>query len=233
MLEHERRLDNTIPHGQFGDGEGVEVKTKMGSTKTQGIVMSVLPSGLIIRESTGETKFYNEGIYLFTSLEREPPVVVQNQLHDMSVDQKVRQKLIAMGEAGDPTPDNTGARPLDPDAKDDEYGDKGDDKSTKDDYGDKEKDDSKGDKKKSDAVADPDSSIDVEKLPDDIQHAIITTDEMDESQLNGVLSDISNATLKALKRTGIDERQIFGLVQKINDASYAVLTGEKSNRKEG
>lgn len=232
MLEHEKRLDNTVPAGQFGDGEGVEIKTRMGSTVTRGHVLSVTPFGLVIRETSGETKFYKDGLYLFASLEREPPTVVKDQLHDMSVDQKVKHKLAAMGEAGDPVPDQTGAKPMDPDANDDDYKGKDTEKDKDDNEPGKKKDDEKDGKKK-DAVADPDSSIEVEKLPDDIKQGIISANDMDEAQLNGVLSEISDAALKALKRTGIAETQIFGLVQKINDVTFKVLTGKAPGKKKG
>jgi len=236
-LEYEKRLDDTIPHGKFGDEEAVEVRTKMGSVVTTGRVMSVMPFGLIVRDTIGETKFFAEGLYLFASLERDPPTVVKDQLHDVSLDARVQRKLSTMGEAGDPTPSETGGKPIDPKAKDDEYKDKDGEKDKKGDDSDKKKKDEKpekkDDKKKKDAVADPESAIDTEKLPDDIKQAIISTNEMDEGQLNGVLSDISDAALKALKRTGIAEGEIFGLIQKINDASFEVLTGKKPQKKEG
>jgi len=228
MLEHENRLDNTIPAGKFGDEEGVEVRTKMGSVITTGHVMSVMPFGLIVRESTGDTKFYAENLYLFASLEGPPPTVVKDQLNDMSLDSRVQKKLIDMGEAGDPTPGETGAKPLDPKATDDDYKDKDGEKGKKGgDSGDK-----KDDEKKKDAVADPDSAIDTDQLPDDIKQAIISTKDMDEGQLNGVIRECSDAALKALKRTGIAETEVFGLVQKISDALFEVLTGKKPTKKE-
>jgi len=228
----ERRLDDTVPFGQLGDGESVEVRTKMGSRVTSGQVLSVLPFGVIIRESTGVTSFRKGDLYLFASLESEPPVVATNQLNDGSLDSRVQAKLNAMGEAGDVTPGKTGAKPIDPNASDDEYKDKDGEKDKKGDEPEKkdEKPKEKDDKDKK-AVADPDSSIDTEKLPDDIKKAIITTAEMDDAELNGVLSDISDAALKALKRNGIAESELFGLVQKISDSSYQVLTGKKPPKK--
>jgi|GEM_PF-2689985 len=234
-LDHERRLDDTIPAGKFGDGEAVEIRTKMGVAHARGTVFSVTPFGLIVRESTGDTKFYKSDLYLFASLEVDPPTVVQDQLHDTSLDARVQQKLIAMGEAGDPTPADTGAKPLDPNASDADYKDKdgekdkdgGDDDKDKDDP-EKKKDDDKGKKK---AVADPESSIETDNLPDDIKKAIISTKDMDETQLNGVLSDISDVTLKGLKRNGVSEREVFSIVQKINDAAFEVLTGKKPSEK--
>lgn len=234
MLEYEKRLDNTIPSGHFHDGADVEVRTKMGSVVSAGQVMSVMPWGLIVRESTGATTFYAENLYLFASLNEDPPTVVQNQLLDMSLDARVQEKLVAMGEAGDPTPSDTGAKPIDPDATDDEYKDKDGEKNKGGDSDDKKDDkdpDDKDKKKKKDAVVDPESAIDTDKLPDDIKGAIISTKDMDEGQLNGVLSDISDAALKALKRTGVSESEIFELVQKISDSSFEVLTGKKMAKK--
>ena len=236
-LGYENRLDDIVPHGKFGDEEAVEVRTKMGSTVANGHVLSVLPFGLIVRESTGETRFYSESLYLFSSLEGEPPVVVQNQLNDTSLDARVNMKLISMGEAGDPTPDNTGAKPIDPDASDDEYSDNDGEKENDADSvvggkknDDDEKDDNDDNGKKKKGVANPDSSIDVEKLPKDIKDAIIKSDEMDEGQLNGVLGDVSDAAMKALKRAGLSETQLFGLVQKISDSVYNVLTGKNPSK---
>lgn len=231
-LEHESRLDDTIPAGKFGDGEAVEIRTKMGSVISRGNVFSVTPFGLIVRESTGDTKFYKDDLYLFASLEQEPPTVVKDQLHDRSLDARVQAKLDSMGEAGDPTPSDTGAKPIDPDAADADYKDKDGEKAKGDD-GKKgvEKDAKKKDDKKK-GVADPDSSIETDQLPDDIQQAIISTKDMDESQLNGVLSDISDAALKSLKRTGVSETELFSLVQSINDAAFKVLTG-KTPKKSG
>jgi len=143
----------------------------------------------------------------------------------------VREKLSSMGEAGDPTPSNTGAKPIDKNATDDEYKDKDGEKAK--DSGDK-KDDKKpekDDEKDDDAVADPDSSIDTENLPDDIKQAIVSAKDMDEGQLNSVLSDISDAALKALKRSGVADGELFGLVQKISDSSFEVLTGKKPGKK--
>jgi len=229
MLEHEKRLDDVVPAGKFGDGEAVEIRTKMGTAVSRGNVMSVTPFGLIVRESTGDTKFYKDSLYLFASLETELPTVVKDQLHDASLDARVRAKLASMAEAGDPTPDDTGAKPIDPNAKDADYKDKDGEKDK--DGGEEKDDEEKKPEKKDDgkkkAVADPESSIDTDKLPDDIKRAIISTHEMDEGQLNNVLSDISDAALKALKRTGISEAEIFEIVQKINDASFEVLTGKK------
>jgi len=148
----------------------------------------------------------------------------------------VQKKLIDMGEAGDPTPGETGAKPLDPKATDDDYKDKDGEKGKKGgDSGDKKDDEKPGkkdDEKKKDAVADPDSAIDTDQLPDDIKQAIISTKDMDEGQLNGVISECSDAALKALKRTGIAETEVFGLVQKISDALFEVLTGKKPTKKE-
>ena len=230
------RLDDAVPAGKFGDGEAVEVQTKMGGMVACGSVFSVTPFGLIVRESTGDTKFYKDDLYLFRSLETDPPMVVKDQLHDASLDSRVQAKLATMKEAGDPTPSDTGAKPIDPDATSDEYKDKDGRDATKGDREDDKEDEKKVAKKdkekkgKDDAVVDPDSSVDTNNLPDDIQQAIVTKDEMDESQLNNVLSDISDAALKALKRTGLAETQLFGLVQEISDASFQVLTGKKMKK---
>jgi len=208
----ENRLDDTISFSQFVDGEGVEIRTKMGNVLASGYVMSVVPNGLIVRESSGDTKFYSNMFHLFASLEKKYSVTDENQLHDMSLDDRVNRKLKSMKEGDDvDTDDKTGAKPLDPN------------------YVPKNKEDTVKDAKKN-SMIDPDSSVDVSKLPSDIKSKILTTDKIDEFQVNSVLGDITNAALKALKRNGVSEIEIFGLVQKIGDASYEILVGEKPNK---
>jgi len=231
MLEHERRLDNMVPFNAFVDGEEIEVSTKMGASVTKGHVMSVVPTGIIVRESNGGTRFCSEQLYLFSSLDEKMSVEIDNQLNDTaddnSLDARIKNKLAAMSEAGDPSSSNTGAEPIDKNASDAEYKDKDGEDSKKSKPAKKEpKEEPKKEPKKE--VADPDSSIDVDNLPDDIKTAIITTDEMDASQLNGVIGEISDVALKALKRVGIRETSIFDIMKKINDSVYEILTGEKS-----
>lgn len=233
MIGYGKRLDDVIPAGKFGDGEDVEVRTRMGNIISQGVVQSVTPFGLVVKENTGSIRFFSERVYLFASLVDEPPTIVANQLNDMSLDSRIEAKLRGIDEAGDPTPAETGAKPIDPNAKDDEYTDKDGKKDVDTKTKDDEKEKEEKPEKKDGAVADPSSSIDTDNLPDDVKQSIVKTQDMDESQLNGVLSDISGAAMKALKRTSVSETELYGIVQKINDASYKVLTGKAPPKRKG
>jgi hypothetical protein len=236
---HESRLDNTVNGGDLGFGEDVDIRTKMGEQVARGTVQTVTPFGVIIKESEGgQQKFYKTDLYLFSPVIAEPENRVVNVLTDMSLDARVEAKLKAMGEAGDPGSDSSGASKIEPGA--DEKGDRAKDaepsKPEKDDPDAGKKDDDKklepSKKKKEketdkEPVAKTDSSVDVDDLPDDIKNAIVSSSEMDEAQLNSVLGEISDAAMKGLKRSNVKETEIFGLVQQIQDATYEILTGKE------
>lgn len=219
-LVHESRLDNTVDSGNLGIGEKVEVRTLMGGYVTIGEVKGATPFGVIIREDNRAIDtFYPSNVHLFVVVEQEVEVKAANMLTDMSPDARVKDKLRSMGEAGnEQVGGGASAEPVD----------KGDDKDK---GGDNKKDDKKGDEPEEEApeddhVASPESSIDVEELPGDIQKAIISSEKMDEGELNSVLGEISDAAMKGLKRASIKETEIFGLVQKIQASVYRILTGK-------
>lgn len=246
-LMHENRLDNTVNGGDLGYGEEIEVKTKMGKHVVKGTVQSVTPFGVIIKEEGSEQeRFYKTDFYLFTPMTKEPETKVANVLIDMSLDARVEAKLKSMGEAGDPSPESSGAAKIEPGA--DEKGERDKEKGKEekpekpeqDDADAGKKDDEKKDKepekkkeKKDDdkpPAADTGSAVNVDDLPDDIRDAIVSSKEMDEGQLNSVLGEISDAAMKGLKRSNVKETEIFGLVQQIQDATYEVLTGKKKGK---
>jgi len=219
-LRHEGRLDGAVDVGQFCDGEYVEIRTMMGTTVSEGTVLSTTPFGLIVRNSAGETRFFKEDLYLFTSPRVPSSVVVSNELMDQSIDARVQRRLAAMGEAGDDKSKDSAAKQMEPSDKE---GDGEGDKEGK------EKDDSKGEKKgkkEVEAPKDDEAAVDVDNLPPDIKNAISSTNELDDSKVNSVMGEISSAAVKAMKRVDIDETEIFGKVEKIQDAVYKILTGK-------
>jgi hypothetical protein len=213
----ESRLDNTIDAGLIGIGETVDVRNKMGVHVAVGEVVAVTPMGLSIRENG----FFDRDLYLFSVLEPEQLEVVGYSLLS-SPDDRVAKRLAEIGEEV----------PINEADKMDNYVNK--DNGNKDDEDDeddeknnnKEKDKEKRKKSNDDMepLAKPESSVDVDSLPEDIKKSIISIVQMNEDQLNGVLSEIGDATVKALKRVNIKEPEIYSVVGKIQDSAEKILT---------
>jgi len=234
-LRHESRLDSAVDAGHFCDGESVEVRTMMGSPVGEGVVLSTTPFGLIVRESSGDTKFYKRDLYLFVSPVVNPSMVVSNELNDQSIDARVRRRLATMGEAGDVPDKKSSAKELETDKEGAKKGGKKggkkpEDDSEKSDEKDGEDADEKVDKKGDKRGSGDDSSVDVSQLPDDIKGAVSTTNELDDSKVNSIMGEISSAAVKAMKRNDIDETEIFGKVEDIQKAVYKILTGKESSK---
>jgi hypothetical protein len=228
-LFHEKRLDNTLDVGDIGVGETVEVRTLMGIPKVCGEVTGSTPLGLIVKEEGGHSTFYQEGLHLFAVIEPDVVTRIGNVLTDMDPDQRVEMKLRSIGEKDDDLTGG-GAKKLD---KGFERGDDDDSDKDKDDDKDDKDDDDKKEKEKPKKKKEPeasDSVVDPDALPDDIQKAIISTEQMDEAQLNGVLGEISESVVKSLKRAGVKETEIFSTAQKIQDAVHKILTGKKQGK---
>jgi hypothetical protein len=224
-LLHEERLDGAVAAGEAGIGELLDVRTKMGNSLAYGEVMSSTPFGVVLRQEDGADHFYAEQYHLFFAVTPDLEVVDGNMLSDSSPDARVRAKLSAMGEAGDPQPGGGGhAKTLDkaggPDSDDTAPGE--DDSENGDDKPPEKPPEPTGDK----PLAKPESAVDVEALPQDIKDAVISTNQMDKEQLNSVLSELSDAAMKGLKRVGVAETEIFGTVQRIQNSAYRVLTGQ-------
>jgi hypothetical protein len=212
----ESRLDNTIDAGLIGIGETVDVKNKMGVHVAVGEVVAVTPMGLSIRENG----FFDRDLYLFSVLEPEQLEVVGYSLLS-SPDDRVAKRLAELGEEV----------PINEADKMDNYvnkdnGNKDDEDDEDDEDNNKEKDKEKRKKSNDDMepLAKPESSVDVDSLPEDIKKSIISIVQMNEDQLNGVLSEIGDATVKALKRVNIKEPEIYSVVGKIQDSAEKILT---------
>lgn len=219
----ESRLDNTVDAGSIGIGETIEVRNRMGKHVAYGEVIATTPLGLSLKEGG----FYDRDLYLFAVLEPEPIEIIANQLLN-SPDERVAKRLSELGEEipiveadkMDNNYDNSHNDNQDND--DDEDDDEDEDEDDED-----EDDDGKSDKKIKDnekePLAKPESSVDIDSLPEDIKKSIISIVQMNEDQLNGVLSEIGDATIKALKRVNIKEVEIYSVVGNIQDAVEKIL----------
>jgi len=216
---HESRLDNTVDVGSIGIGERVEVRTRMGQQLAVGEVIMSNPFGIVLREGG----FYSGSMYLFAPIEEAPQVEIVNALNS-SPDDRVAEKLKAMGLS---TPVFEAEKLGKEGNNKDDSADSGDDQDKEDDQ---EKDDEEQEtdtakKEMPKPLAKPESSVDVDKLPDDIKKAIVSTTQMDDEQLNSVLSEIGDATVKALKRVSVKDTEIYGAASKVQNAVHRILTG--------
>jgi hypothetical protein len=201
----ESRLDNAIDAGSIGIGETIEVRNRMGKHIAYGEVVATTPFGLSLKEGG----FYDRDLYLFAVLEPDPIEIVANQLLN-SPDERVAKRLAELGEEI-PIIE---AYKMDNNNQDDDDDDDDDDDGNDDDGNDDDKE----------PLAKPESSIDIDSLPEDIKKSIISIVQMNEDQLNGVLSEIGDATIKALKRVNIKEVEIYNVIGKIQDALEKILT---------
>jgi hypothetical protein len=213
-LAHER-LDTAVDPGSIGIGERIEVKTRMGIPVAAGEVIASNPFGLVLRESG----FFARDLYLFSPIEETPEPEVINKLHDDSPDGRVAAKLRSMG-----SPLVFEAEKLDDEPED--KGKKKDKKKEQDQDGDKE--DKEPAEDDAPPIAAPTSSVDVDKLPDDIRKAIVSTTQLDSETLNSVLSEIGDTVVKSLKRASVKDTEIYGIASKVQRAAEEILTGKKS-----
>lgn len=216
-LLHESRLDNAVDPGSIGVGERVDVRTRMGNTVSTGEVIATTPFGIVLRESG----FFSSQFFLFAPIVEEPKREIENAIYD-SPDDRVAVKFASMGETA---PVFEADRLDDKGSKDSK---KADTAASDDDEADDSDDDEDGEvdiPAASKPLAAPKSSIDVNKLPEDIRKSIISTTQMDGEQLNSVLSEIGDATVKALKRVSVKDTEVYGVVSKVQNAIHRILTG--------
>jgi hypothetical protein len=207
----ESRLDNTIDAGSIGIGETIEVRNRMGKHVAYGEVVATTPLGLSLKEGG----FYDRDLYLFAVLEPDSIEIVANQLLN-SPDERVAKRLAELGEE---------IPIIEAHKMDNNYVDSHNDNQNDDnDDNDDDDDDDDDDDNYKEPLAKPESSVDINSLPEDIKKSIISIVQMNEDQLNGVLSEIGDATIKALKRVNIKEVEIYGVVGKIQDALEKILT---------
>lgn len=212
---YESRLDNTVDAGSIGIGETVDVRTKMGEPVATGDVIASNPFGVVL-EKHG---FFNRDLYLFAPLEVRADIRPTNALNS-SPDDRVAEKLRAYGEdAGVFEAEKLDDKDVKKDEKPD--GDEEDDIGSED----KPKKDKK-DGEENQPLAKPDSSVDVDKLPEDIKKAVISTTQMSEDDLNGVMAEIGDSTVKSLKRANVKDTEIYSVASKVQNAVFRILTGK-------
>jgi len=208
----------------------VEVCTKMGNPVVNGEVSMVTSNGIVVNEG-----FYPSHLYLF-SVDEPERVDVPYQDLTCSSDRSVAEKLSRLGESDLVFEVEKLDKSANPDKEknpDDESDDEKDDDEQDDDKDDsKEKKKSK--KKKDDEkipVANPDSSVDVDSLPEDIKKSVISTIQMDEDQLNSVLSEMGDALMKGLKRVNVREPDVYSVVSDVQKAAYDIMTTKPAKKK--
>lgn len=88
--------------------------------------------------------------------------------------------------------------------------------SEQEDEGDADEDDKKDGMKQS-------KSVSPQGLPQDIQQAIVSSRDLTAEQVNKVLSEISNAAMKSMKRIGVQEIEIYPMITKIQNSISEVF----------
>lgn len=220
----EDQLDHSVDHGNIGLGETVDIRTRMGKPVAIGEVSASTPFGLSLRQGG----YYSRDMYIFIPVEEEVPQSEAVNMVCNSPDDRVMSKMRSIGQFApvyemDKLPDD--------DDRDDVSG-KGekDDSDSKDDDDDDDDDNKENKKKKKsdDKIADSDASINVDDLPDDIKNAITSTSQMDDEALNRILSDIGDSAVKSLKRSKVDETELYEVAAKIQKAVRNILITSSS-----
>lgn len=213
---NEDRLEAAVRPLDLGTGEKIMVVTKMGSEVISGDVLSRTEQGVSLRLENGGSGFYSSALYGFVPdgevVEPEPPWPISTELSELPSDRRVR-----MSEEG--TRDGRGA----------ERGGEEDEAENGDDDGDDDNgDDSDGGKrpkkrKDDGTVPEDDPKVDASTLPQDIKDRVLGVDGLDEEQVNKVLIDVNDAAMKALRRVGVNEQDIYAAVGDIQNAVLSVL----------
>lgn len=82
---------------------------------------------------------------------------------------------------------------------------------------DKEDKENKGDKEdhKRSKDDEKDGDIDIDKLPERIKSSIVTVGDLSNEEINIVLGEIGEVAMRVLKRIGIREKELYGLLDRI------------------
>ena len=207
---YESRLDNTVDASYLGIGERVDVRTKMGVAVETGNVIASNPFGAALDSGN----FYNRDLYLFAPHSVKQVVEIQNDLHGMSVDEKAFHKMLNLGIVveADRTP------------SDKEMDDREDPKDPENKSVSKPSDDKDEKEVKKEPESDKDDkSFDVEKLPDDIKQAISSESKITDAQVEGILSDIGDASMKSLRAINVTSEELYRLAGEIQSAVRGVF----------
>ena len=209
----EDAYEQAVPASSLPVGEYVVVTTRMGSEVDSGEVVRVFGNGAVqIRtsetppgvpvggiQSNGDP-IYNSQLYLFVPT-GEPPVVAAE---DKSISEADPDQFPG---ADAPTSDG------DPDELAGTDAEKADAKASL-----KIKDAGS----RSDARS-PKDKVDVDALPQALKQKVMGIDEMDEAQIDRVMSAISEAALKSLKDVGVADSEVYETVVQVQKAVRSKL----------
>ncbi len=215
------RVDNCVMAGDLGVGEDVIVRTLMGEEVYRGAVIASNPAGVSVQESGGSSaKFFNSDLHVFTVNEPPQLEVFVGKLDSMTPDQRVAYKLGKMMSES-----KSGAEEKEEKEESDEDEGEGDEKDKKA----RKKPDTKKDNGDDVDMA-QDKEVKIDKLPEEIKNAIIDVDELEGERLNGVIGDIGDASMKALRRAGVAEDGIYDIVSKIQKAIISIVSPGKGKK---
>lgn len=230
----EERLDLAVEATRLGPGEPVIVITKMGKEVARGTVQEGTPNGTVhvmVDDQGGkgvqQSRMYDPALYSFIPVEADTeddgasePILGDDPeeppLTEFPLDGRVEAKFHKLGISLVEQPAGAGVeggKP--PTSKAAGQVDKGQAPAP-----------SKAVGKEPDARADPkepESSVNIDALPPDLKKKIIGVKGLDESQRDKVLSEISDAALRALREVGVKNNEIFKTITKIQDAVIPVL----------
>jgi len=226
----EERLDLAVESTRLGPGEQVIIVTKMGHEIGRGTVQDIHPHGSVyvkLSDAEGklkEDRIFDPTFYSFVPMEDEKPKETVDPEQDPGLDVDT-----------DPPEQSLEELPFDERAKvkiqklnisleangDEANGEKdagGNGKAAASDAG---SDDVRGDTRQ------PETKVDVDALPETIKKKIVGVKGLDEAQRDRVLSEISDAALRALKNVGVKDIEIYKTVSRIQEAVSPVLQQKK------
>lgn len=194
-------------------GKRVKVVDLMGGEKDEGIVSTYSKYGVVLENGS----YYGNKTYSF--------LIEENISDESNLLERVDKKIKLLGE-------QVGlieAEKIDDNEKTDN--EKEDGIKNKKEKDSSQKDIENNDNEKGGSLVKTGTSIDPTVLPDDIKKAVVATGQMDEDQMNGVLADIGDAAVKALKRANVKDVEIYKVVVKIQESIQGILTKGNNNEK--
>ena len=227
----EERLDLAVEATRLGPGEPVIVITKMGKEVARGTVQEGTPGGsisiMVSDQGPGgveQVRSYSAELYSFipqdddTEDEDDPEPMFRDEpteppIVDMSsTDARVEAKFVKLGISLVEQPE----------------GDNVKDGGSPD--GEKTAPKSKDANPRADS-SEPDASVNIDALPEQLKKKIIGVKGLDEAQRDKVLSEISDAALRGLRDVGVKSNEIYKTISEIQAAVMSVLG--KGKVKEG
>ena len=204
----EDTLEASFHPDEVTPGQDVRVVTKMGRTIFEGRYMSIFGGHFAVRGG-GEQRTFRCDLHELVIVPAGVPERVEPTLRevddpsgttDSAGDKDASKATPEQIQAGPPSGSPGGKPPKKSKAK--------------------EREDSPKDKQDKSAKA----GIDTSKLPPSVASKIVGVKNLEPEQLNRVLSEMGEAALRALKKAGVKETEVYGLVHRLQAASKEVLT---------